>query len=146
MLKFVFAALAVCLLAVTIPAGTPADAADGGFKSEAAACANRFCTKNRPGAKSCRRFDEVQNVSKCFIKRAAKHYEQSTAQAFYVAHRESRFHPHVTNSYSGAAGIFQFMPTTWAHTPYRKHSPYNPRWASLAAMWLWSKGGYYHWT
>jgi hypothetical protein len=38
------------------------------------------------------------------------------------------------------------MPRTWASTPYRKQSPYNPRWASLAAMWMWKHGGYHHWS
>jgi hypothetical protein len=145
MLKYLFAAAAVCLLAVSLAAGSPAYAKDTS-RSGSAACANRFCTKDRAGAKSCRRFDKVQNVSRCFIKRAAAHYGQSPAQALAISYRESRWHPHATNSSSGAAGLFQFMPTTWQHTPYRKHSPYHPRWASLAAMWLWSKGGYHHWT
>jgi hypothetical protein len=52
----------------------------------------------------------------------------------------------VTNSSSGAAGLYQFMPGTWAHTPYRRHSPYSPKWASLAAMWMWKRGGQHHWS
>ncbi|MEA3193963.1 MAG: Transglycosylase domain [Betaproteobacteria bacterium] len=145
MLKYVFAAAAVCLLAVSIAAGSPAYA-KGKSRSGAVACANKFCTRDAPGAKSCRRFDKRANVSRCFITRAAAHYGQSKAQALAISYRESRWNPHATNSSSGAAGLFQFMPVTWQHTPYRKHSPYQPRWASLAAMWLWSKGGYHHWS
>jgi len=45
-----------------------------------------------------------------------------------------------------AAGLYQFARVTWAHSPYRHHSPYNPRWAALAAMWYWAHGGYHHWS
>jgi hypothetical protein len=109
-------------------------------------CANRLCTKDKPKAKSCWSLHSRSQVSRCFIKRAAKHYHQPVSQAFYIAHRESRYNYRVTNSSSGAAGLYQFMPSTWESTPYHKHSPYHPRWASLAAMWMWKHGGQYHWN
>ena len=84
-------------------------------------------------------------VARCFIARAADHFHQSRSQAYYIAHRESRYNWRVTNRSSGAAGLYQFMPRTWRSTPYRHHSPYHPRWASLAAMWMWAHGGYSHW-
>ena len=111
-----------------------------------AACSGRLCFKNEPGTKSCWRKDRREGVSKCFIKRAARHFGQSKRLAFHIAHRESRFNFRVTNASSGAAGLFQFMPTTWRSTPYRARSAYNPRWASLAAMWMWKRGGYHHWS
>jgi hypothetical protein len=85
-------------------------------------------------------------ISRCFIDRAAARFGQPRSQAFAIAYRESRYHWHATNRSSGAAGIFQFMPTTWAHSPYRRHSPYNPKWAAMAAMWYWAHGGKYHWA
>jgi soluble lytic murein transglycosylase-like protein len=85
-------------------------------------------------------------IAKCFITRAAKRYGQSRGQALYIAHRESRYNWRVTNSSSGAAGLYQFMPRTWQSTPYRKHSPYHPKWAALAAMWMWKRGGQSHWA
>lgn len=108
-------------------------------------CADRLCRKDAPGQKSCWHWKSRANESKCFITRAAKHFKQSRSQALYIAYRESRFNYKVTNSSSGAAGLYQFMPTTWRSTPYRSKSPYNPRWASLAAMWMWAHGGYRHW-
>lgn len=66
----------------------------------------------------------------------------------YISHRESRWDPFVTNASSGAAGLFQFMSRTWSASPYGRYSPYNPRWASLAAAWYAShprKGGTHHW-
>ena len=109
-------------------------------------CANRLCTKDRPQVRSCWRFHADRSVARCFISRAAARYGQSRSEAFYIAWRESRFHYRTTNGSSGAAGLYQFMPTTWAHSPYRHRSPYNPRWAALAAMWYWAHGGKYHWA
>jgi hypothetical protein len=111
-----------------------------------ATCADRLCKHNRPGTKQCWRFHSRQNVSKCFIRRAAQHFHQSRSQAMAIAYRESRYNYRATNSSSGAAGLYQFMSGTWAHTPYRHKSPYHPRWASLAAMWMWAHGGYSHWA
>ena len=108
-------------------------------------CADRLCKKDAPGTKSCWHWKSRTNESKCFITRAARHFRQSRSQALYIAHRESRYDYKVTNSSSGAAGLFQFMPTLWHHTPYHGRSPYNPRWAALAAMWEWAHGGYHHW-
>jgi soluble lytic murein transglycosylase-like protein len=134
------AALFVALLALpTLPKAN----ADFGPQ---AACSGRLCFKNEPGTKSCWRKDRRAGVSKCFIKRAAAHFRQSKQQAYAIAYRESRFNYRVTNSSSGAAGLYQFMPQTWQSTPYHKKSPYSPKYASLAAMWMWSNGGYSHWS
>lgn len=111
-----------------------------------AACSGRLCFKNEPGTKSCWHKDRRAGVSKCFIKRAAAHFDQSKRHAYAIAYRESRFDFRVTNSSSGAAGLYQFMPRTWASTPYARKSPYSPKHASLAAMWMWSRGGYSHWS
>ena len=110
------------------------------------ACANRLCTDTRPAAKRCKSEPTRERVAKCFITRAARHYRQSRAKAVQIAWRESRFNWRATNSSSGAAGLFQFMPRTWGATPYRRYSPYNPRWASLAAMWMWKRGYQSHWS
>jgi hypothetical protein len=105
-----------------------------------------MATTAAAGTPSCWRFGHDRDVSRCFIVRAAEHYHQSRSEALYIAWRESRYHYRVTNGASGAAGLFQFMPTTWAHSPYRHRSPYNPRWAALAAMWYWAHGGKFHWA
>ena len=109
-------------------------------------CANRLCTRYVHDTPSCWRFHSRTRIARCFIGRAAARYGQSRSQALAIAWRESRLNWRVTNSSSGAAGLFQFMPGTWAHTPYRHQSPYHPKWASLAAMWMWHHGGYAHWA
>lgn len=109
-------------------------------------CANPLCTKDARNAPSCWRFAGQDRIARCFIARAADRFDQSRSEAYYVAHRESRYNWRVTNSSSGAAGLFQFMPRTWHFTPYRNHSPYHPRWAALAAMWMWKRGYKSHWS
>ncbi len=133
------AALALVIALSVAPA--PANAA-----KPAGPCANRLCTKDKPQARSCWSNHGRSTIARCFIKRAARHYHQSVSQAYYIAHRESRYNWRVTNSSSGAAGLYQFMPRTWASTPYHKRSPYDPRWASLAAMWMWKHGEQSHWN
>ena len=103
-------------------------------------CANRLCTKDTKNTPSCWRLKGHGPIARCFIARAAARYGQSRYEAYYIAHRESRYNWRVTNSSSGAAGLYQFMPRTWSYTPYRHHSPYHPRWAALAAMWMWKHG------
>ena len=138
------ATAAVAFAAVLAIAAQPA-AAKGKTPGDGP-CANRLCTKYETNTRSCWRHDARAQVSRCFIRRAARHFHQSLSQAYYIAHRESRYNYKVTNSSSGAAGLYQFMPRTWASTPYHKHSPYSPRWAALAAMWMWKHGGQYHWA
>jgi soluble lytic murein transglycosylase-like protein len=134
----VCAALGFALLLSLAPAA-------GAARSQRAPCANRLCTKDRPHTRSCYRRDGRSKIARCFIARAAAHYRQSRRRANHIAWRESRYNWRVTNSSSGAAGLYQFMRSTWKTTPYRRYSPYNPRMASLAAMWMWAHGGYSHW-
>jgi hypothetical protein len=141
MVAGVLSTLALMLItAATAAAATQSPHRYGGH------CANRLCTKYVENTPSCWRFTGHARIARCFIARAAERFHQSRSEAYYVAHRESRYHWRVTNSSSGAAGLFQFMPRTWRYTPYRGHSPYNPRWASLAAMWMWKHGYKSHWA
>lgn len=53
-----------------------------------------------------------------------------------VAWCESRLNPHAQNPHSSARGLFQFLDTTWAHTPYRSFSRDDPHANALAAGWV----------
>ena len=86
-------------------------------------CARQY----KAGTPSCWSKGARAKISRCFIYRASRHYRQSTSHALHIAHRESRFNWRVTNSSSGAAGLYQFMPRTWQSTPYRNHSPVPPQ-------------------
>jgi soluble lytic murein transglycosylase-like protein len=138
--------MACAAVACAIVLATSAAPASAAGKSNDGPCANRLCTKYEANTKSCWKNHSRAKTARCFIRRAARHFHQPVSQAYYIAHRESRYNWRVTNSSSGAAGLYQFMPRTWQSTPYRKHSPYHPRWAALAAMWMWKHGGYSHWN
>lgn len=62
--------------------------------------------------------------------------------ALNVARCESGFNPNATNPSSGAAGIFQFLPSTWATTAYAGYSPYNASANIHAAYQVFSRDGY----
>jgi Transglycosylase SLT domain len=143
-LNMVVGVLAMLALMLTIPAA--AGAAEKTVHRYGGHCANRLCTKYVKDTPSCWRFSGHARVARCFIARAAARFGQSRSEAYYIAHRESRYNWRVTNSSSGAAGLYQFMPRTWRYTPYRNHSPYHPRWAALAAMWMWRHGYKSHWS
>jgi len=66
--------------------------------------------------------------------------------AMNVAWCESRYHPNSVNSDSGASGLFQFMPGTWAGTPWASQSPFDPVANAQAAAWLYSHYGPGRWS
>jgi Transglycosylase SLT domain len=66
--------------------------------------------------------------------------------AMNVAWCESRYHPNSVNSSSGAEGLFQFLPSTWAFTPYAGYSAFDPKYNALAAAWLYHRDGPSQWV
>jgi hypothetical protein len=66
--------------------------------------------------------------------------------ALRVAACESGFNPNAYNRYSGASGLFQFLPSTWAHTPYAGRSVFDPDANARAAAWLYAQDGGSAWT
>jgi soluble lytic murein transglycosylase-like protein len=70
------------------------------------------------------------------IRRAALHYHVDEARLRFIAWRESRYQPGAVNPSSGAAGLFQFLRSTWAHTRYAHRSPLEAKWCALAAAWM----------
>ena len=133
------AVLALVLTLAVAPSGAAG-------RADRSPCADRLCKSYEPQTPSCWHHDKRKRVARCFIRRAATHFHQSRRQAYYIAWRESRYNWRATNPSSGTAGLYQFASGTWEHTPYKRHSRYNPRWASLAAMWMWKHGGYSHWS
>lgn len=88
------------------------------------------------------------HVLQC-IHHAAVFYHQSEADADAVASCESTDRPTVVNTREPGAptGLFQIKyPGTWDTTPYAKRSPYEAKWSSLAAMWMWKKGRKAEWV
>lgn len=76
---------------------------------------------------------------------AADRYGQPREDMLRVAMCESNLIPTEVNSSSGASGLFQFMPSTWASTPYADQDIFDA-WASAnAAGWMWSVGRRNEW-
>lgn len=138
--------LSAALAVAAVLALVPASASALSYRSPSNPCANRLCTTYDAGTPSCWNRGTRTRIARCFIYRASRHYGESTRLALQIAHRESRFDWRVTNASSGAAGLYQFMPGTWQSTPYRRFSVYHPKWSALAAMWMWKRGGYSHWS
>ena len=65
-------------------------------------------------------------------------------QAVTVSSCESSLNPHAYNSSSGAAGLFQFLPSTWAE--FGSGSVYNPTDNANAARKLYNARGWEPWT
>lgn len=65
-----------------------------------------------------------------------------------VVHYESGGDPSATNRSSKAAGLFQFLWSTWAGTPQGRagRSPYDPLAAREAARWMFNQGRAREWV
>lgn len=76
---------------------------------------------------------------------AADRYGQPREDMLRVATCESGLDPSAVNGSSGASGLFQFMPSTFASTPYADQDIFDA-WASAnAAGWMWSVGRRNEW-
>ena len=85
----------------------------------------------------------TENIARCHIYRAAKKYDQPVRDAVRVARCESNFRWWISGHHQG---MYQFLYSTWATTPYAKKSPHSAKWNSLAAMWMWAHGRRGEWA
>jgi uncharacterized protein YabE (DUF348 family) len=83
------------------------------------------------------------------IREAAAAHGADADQLVRVAYCESRFNPGAYNA-SGAAGLFQFMPGTWAansvRAGYAGASVYDPVASANVAAWMFARGQAYQWV
>jgi uncharacterized protein YraI len=77
---------------------------------------------------------------------AADRYGQPRADMLRVARCESVLDPNAVNPYSNASGLFQFLPSTWATTPYANENIFDPVANANAAGWMWSVGRRNEWV
>jgi SLT domain-containing protein len=63
-----------------------------------------------------------------------------------VARCESGLDPNAVGGGGTYHGLFQFVPSTFAGTPYGEYDIYDP-WANAnAAGWMWSEGNKGNWV
>jgi hypothetical protein len=77
---------------------------------------------------------------------AAIAYGQSEGEMRRVADCESHFYAGAKNPNSTASGLFQFLTSTWASTPYGHLNIYEPVANALAAGWMWDVGRRGEWV
>jgi transglycosylase-like protein len=63
-----------------------------------------------------------------------------------VAMCESGDNPTAVNRSSGAEGLFQILPSTWAGTPFASQSPFDPVANAKAAAWIYARRGGSAWS
>ena len=76
---------------------------------------------------------------------AADKYGQPREDMLRVAMCESNLDPNAVNPASGTSGLFQFMPSTFASTPYADQNIFDPYANANAAGWMWSVGRRNEW-
>jgi uncharacterized protein YraI len=86
--------------------------------------------------------DEIIQI----IYAAADQYNQPREDMLRVARCESVLDPNAVNSSSDASGLFQFLPSTWARTPYADQDVFDPVANAEAAAWMWAQGNRGEWT
>jgi hypothetical protein len=112
---------AAAVLAVVLPGQPPAE--ECRTRTCAQRVAARQCSQRRP--ESCIHFAALRwRVSWTMLRRKA-HCETG-----------GTFSPYVVNRSSNASGLFQFLPSTWMTTPYRRHWIFSARYNALAAGWM----------
>ena len=80
------------------------------------------------------------------IYEAADNYGQSRDDMLRVARCESGLNPSAVGGGGAWHGLFQFVPSTFADTPYGQYDIYDP-WANAnAAGWMWSEGQKSSWV
>ncbi|MGH2532824.1 MAG: SH3 domain-containing protein [Thermomicrobiales bacterium] len=85
---------------------------------------------------------EIINI----IYAAADRYGQPRADMLRVARCESNLNPNTYHPAYGASGLFQFLPGTWATTPYANENIFDPVASANAAGWMWSVGRRGEWV
>jgi len=106
--------------------------------------ASSYLSSTKPGTSSAST-SSGGTITEIIYAAAAK-YGQNGDAMFAVASCESGLNPNAVNSWSGASGLFQFLPGTWASTPYAGYSSFDPVANAEAAAWMWSVGRRGEWV
>lgn len=95
-----------------------------------------------PGNSGSYTQDQIINI----IYAAADRYGQPRADMLRVARCESVLDPNAVNASGGSYGLFQFIPSTWATTPYAGDDIFDPYASANAAGWMWQQGRRNEWV
>ena len=83
------------------------------------------------------------------IRAAAATWGADATQMLRVSYCESRYNPNAVNASSGASGLFQFLPSTWAYQSpragYAGASPFDPVANANVAAFMFANGQARQW-
>lgn len=80
------------------------------------------------------------------IKSAARTYGQNPEAMLRVARCESGLNPYAVDASGSYYGLFQFVPSTFAGTPYGDGDIFDPVANANAAAWMWEQGRKGEWV
>jgi hypothetical protein len=106
----------------------------------------RWVREQRRQIRLMRREGNFGSEVRAAIALAAIAYGQSEATLLRKANCESHLWPFAKNRHSTASGLFQFLTSTWASTPFAHFSIWNPYANALAAGWMHRTGRGGEWT
>ncbi len=113
-------------------AAREAAAAQAAQAAQAAAETQRAAAAGPPAAPTASKAQVLQMINEVFGPLGSP----ALSWAQRVALCESGYNPSSYNAGSGASGVFQFLPSTWANTPQHASSVFDARPNVEAAAWL----------
>jgi hypothetical protein len=80
------------------------------------------------------------------IREAARAFGQPEEDLLRVGRCESNLNPRAVNSDGPYFGLFQFLRSTWASTPFADRDIFDPFANAHAAAWMWQQGRRREWA
>ena len=80
------------------------------------------------------------------IREAARAFDQPEEDLLRVGRCESNLDPRAVNQAGPYFGLFQFLRSTWASTPFADRDIFDPVANANAAAWMWQQGRRNEWA
>jgi hypothetical protein len=97
-----------------------------------------------PPTNGNRLWSEAEIVA--IIREAARRFNQPEDDLLRVGRCESNLDPRAKNDHGPYFGLFQFLSTTWATTPFADRDVFDPVANANAAAWMWQQGRRNEWA
>ena len=98
----------------------------------------------RPDSQPDRAWSESEIVQ--IVRDAARAFGQPEEDLLRVGRCESNLNPRAVNAAGPYYGLFQFLRSTWATTPYAERDIFDPVANANAAAWMWQQGRRNEWA
>jgi hypothetical protein len=95
-----------------------------------------------PNGRRARTEEEIVAI----IREAARAFAQPEEDLLRVGRCESNLDPNAVNPDGPYLGLFQFLRSTWASTPFAHRDIFDPVANAQAAAWMWQQGRRGEWA